>query len=88
MLPSLTSDAVAEQLSVEPTTTFEVGEMLMLEMDGAVLDTVTLADDVAEAELESVAVDVQVMVSPTLASEALTMYVLPLPTLDEPTLQA
>ena len=63
---------MAEQLREEPTTTLELGEILTLEMVGAVFERDTLAVEVAAAESESVAVAVQVMVDPTLASEALT----------------
>ena len=69
MLPSSASAPVAEQPSCVPTTTPEEGEMVVLVMVGAVFSTDTSAEELAVAPLESVAVDVQVMVDPTFACE-------------------
>ena len=55
---------------------------------GAVFSTSTLAEDVAVAPLESVAVAVQIMVEPTFVSEAVTVYVDEFETVVEPTVQA
>ena len=73
MLPSSTSDPVAEQLRVVPTTTFELGLTVVEVMVGEVLLTVTVVEEVAEPPSESVAVAVQVTMDPTLVSEAVTV---------------
>ena len=57
-------------------------------IEGAVFSTSTLAEEEAVAPLESVAVAVQVIESPTSVSEAVTVYVDEFETVEEPTVQA
>ena len=71
-----------------PTTTPELGAITAVVMVGAVFSTSTLAEDVAVDPLESVAVAVQVMVEPTLISTAVAVYVLPVSTVVDPTVQS
>ena len=74
MLPSLVSEAVAEQVSSDPTTTLLLGEMFALVVKvGDVFSTVTESELVTLSLFESVAVAVQVMVSPTSVSVAVTV---------------
>ena len=87
-VPSLASDPVAEQVNKESTTTPEDGAIAAAVIVGAVFSTSTLADEVAVELLESVAVAVQVMVDPTLVSEAVTVYVDNVETVDAPTVHA
>ena len=47
-VPSSASDAVAEQVRELPTTTLELGEMLVLLMVGAVFAAAVLADVLTE----------------------------------------
>ena len=68
-----------------PTTTPEDGEIAAAVIVGAVFSTVTLADELTDNPSESVAVAVHVMLEPTSVSEAVTVYVLPVPTDDDPT---
>ena len=79
---------MAEQPIVVPTTMPELGVRLGVETLGALFSTSTLAEEETDDPAESVAVAVQVMVSPTSVSEAVTVYVLPVATLEEPTVQA
>ena len=58
----MASDAVAEQAIVLPTTTPVDGEIDALEMVGAVLSTLTLAEDEAVDPELSVTVAAQLMV--------------------------
>ena len=74
MLPSSTSVAVAEHVSSVPVTTELLGEMDAAVVNvGAVFSTVTEAMLVMVTASESVAVAVQVMLSPTSVSEAETV---------------
>ena len=73
MLPSSASEPVAEQVKLLPTTTPEEGDMTAVVIEGAVFSTVTLAEELAVAPWESVAVEVQVMLEPTSVSEAETV---------------
>ena len=71
--PSSASVAVAEQVRALPTTTLELGDMLAVVIVGAVFPTETLAVDVTDELLVSVAVAVHVTVDPTLVSDAVTV---------------
>ena len=70
--PSSASVAVAEQVRALPTT-LELGDMLAVVIVGAVFPTKTLAVDVTDELLVSVAVAVQVTESPTSVSLAVTV---------------
>ena len=73
-MPSSASVDTAEQVNVEPTTTPLLGEILALLLNvGAVFPTVTVSVLVALELLESVAVAVHVILSPTSISEAVTV---------------
>ena len=88
MDPSSASDPVAEQVSRDPTTTPEDGDIAALLMVGAVFSTTTLASEVTLAPLESDAVAVQVIIDPTSVSAAVTVYVDDVETDVEPMAQA
>ena len=88
IVPSSASDPVAEQVTVLPITTPEEGEMDAVVIVGAVLSTLTLVLVVADEPSESVAEAVHVTLDPTSVSEAVTVYVLPVPTDEVPTVQA
>ena len=60
------------------------GEMLTLLMDGAVLPTVTDAEPLPVAPLESVAVTVQKMLSPGLAVLLVKVRLEPVPSVEDP----
>ena len=81
------SVTVAEQLKVSLLYADVVGEMDMSLSVGAVFSTVTLASEVMLSPSESVAVAVQMIVSPTLVSEAETVYVPEVETSFVPTIQ-
>ena len=62
--------------------------MAAVEIVGAEFSTVTLAEESAAEPSESVAVAVHVTLEPTSVSVAETVYVLPVPTEEVPTVQA
>ena len=88
MEPSSASEPVAEQVNVLPTETPVLGEIDAVVIDGTVFSTLTLAESESADPLESVAVAVHVTDEPTSVSDALTVYVLPVPTVELPTVQA
>ena len=70
--PSSTSVPVAEQVSSDPTTIPDVGDMTAVVIVGEVFSTVTVAVALTEEPEESDAEAVQVTDEPTLVSEAVT----------------
>jgi len=60
-VPSSASEPIAEQVNVEPTTTFDDGEMLGVEIVGGVFSTVTIAVSETVVAVVSVAEAVQTM---------------------------
>ncbi len=87
-LPPSSSEAVAEQLSSEVDVTPEEGEMLTESTVGSVLSTLTLSFEVTVAPALSLAVAVQVTVSPGWTVLGLKVMELPPPRLLPPLLQA
>ena len=71
--PSSASEPVALQLRVLPTTILEEGVIATVPIVGAVFSTSTLAEELAAEPLESVAVAVHVIGSPTSVSVAVTV---------------
>ena len=73
----------------DPTATPELGDILASEVKvGDVFSTSIESEEVMLEPEESVAVAVHVMVSPTLVSEVVTVYVVPVPIVVLPTVQA
>ena len=78
-VPPSSSEAVAEQVSVVETVTPELGLTDTLLISGSMFSTVTAAESEPVAPESSVAVAVQVMVSPTAAVSSVRVRVDPVP---------